>query len=251
MTNAINVHVKGDWFPVMNQEKLLESNIASYKTLKRGPYGHSQVEAYGGAAQKLRAIEKEGRLHRVVAAYQYPLPKQVDAIAFPREMKGEKFIHSSVNNRTGFSEMDAERREPTGAVRCSFALDLESSDDDSVTCSVGSCSITSNNSYKLHHYAGFIEDTDGHCSDAESFCQREYEEGNSLLPTKEELAAEIHRLELHAYRCTIEALHASGPLSWEQEALVTNLRLSLHISNDEHLMEVRNLVSADNSIPSR
>ncbi|KAK8486496.1 hypothetical protein V6N11_061146 [Hibiscus sabdariffa] len=24
----------------------------------------------------------------------------------------------------------------------------------------------------------------------------------------------IHKIELHAYRCTLEALHASGPLSW-------------------------------------
>ncbi|BBH08456.1 Plant Tudor-like RNA-binding protein [Prunus dulcis] len=33
-------------------------------------------------------------------------------------------------------------------------------------------------------------------SDAESICQLGYEEGNSLLPAKEELAAEIHRAEL-------------------------------------------------------
>ncbi|KAF2317994.1 hypothetical protein GH714_041320 [Hevea brasiliensis] len=105
--------------------------------------------------------------------------------------------------------------------------------------------------YKQEVCDGFIEAVDGYSSDAESFCQWRYEEENIPFPTKDELAAEIHRLELYAYRCTMEALYASGPLSWEQEALVTNLRLSLHISNDEHLMEVRNLVSADNSIPSR
>ncbi|KAI3986304.1 hypothetical protein MKX01_002149 [Papaver californicum] len=63
-------------------------------------------------------------------------------------------------------------------------------------------------------------------------------------PTKGELSAEIPRLELHAYRCTMEALYASGPLSWEQEELVTNLCLALNISNDEHLMEIKSLVSA-------
>ncbi|KAF2310693.1 hypothetical protein GH714_016334 [Hevea brasiliensis] len=88
--------------------------------------------------------------------------------------------------------------------------------------------------------SGFTEDIDGYGSDAESFCQWGYGEENIPFPMKEELAAEIHRLELHAYRCTMEALYASGPLSWEQEALVTNLRLSLHISNDEHLMEYLN-----------
>ena len=168
-------------------------------------------------------------------------------------MLGEKYIHASVNNRTGLSEVHANRRKPNGAVGCNFAENLETNDADSVTCSVGSCSVSSNNLYKLPHRVstGPIEDVDGQCSDAESFCPRGDEEGNCLVPTKEELTAEIHKIELHAYRCTMEALHASGPLSWEQEALVTNLRLSLNISNDEHLMELRNLISADSSIRIR
>ncbi|KAF5459120.1 hypothetical protein F2P56_023100 [Juglans regia] len=160
-------------------------------------------------------------------------------------MLGENVINASSNNRTtGISEVDVERRKSTGTFGCSFA-NLESNFANGVSCSVGSCSITSSSSYKLPHNVstGHIKDDDGHSSDAESFFQWGYEEGNSLLTTKEELAAEIHRLELHAYRCTIEALHASGPLSWEQEEMVTNLRILLHISNDEHLMELRNLVS--------
>ncbi|KDP32359.1 hypothetical protein JCGZ_13284 [Jatropha curcas] len=242
-------HVKGDSFPIKNDEK---SNIVSCRTLKRGLYDYKQVEAFDGAAQKFRAVEKEGRLHRVIAANESSLPRQVDDVAFPNGMVGVKFIHFSFNNQTGFSDMDAERRKQTGAVGCSSAMELESNiQPDNSCCSVGSCSITSNNCDKLHHYAGFVEDINGHYSDAESSCWWGYEEGHISLPTKEELATEIHRLELHAYRCTMEALYAAGPLSWEQEALVTNLRLSLHISNDEHLMEVRNLVSADNSIPSR
>ncbi|XP_076911906.1 uncharacterized protein LOC143570024 [Bidens hawaiensis] len=54
----------------------------------------------------------------------------------------------------------------------------------------------------------------------------------------------VHGLELHAYRFTLEALYASGPLSWDKEALLTNLRINLHISNDEHLKELRNLISS-------
>ncbi|KAJ0090757.1 hypothetical protein Patl1_13140 [Pistacia atlantica] len=251
----MNLHVNNDCFPVKNSVNVHESHIASSKTLKRGsPLCHSQAEGYTGAAEKLRRIDKDGRLHPVIAANPSSLPEQVEAVAFPREMMGEIYIHPSFNDgTTGVSEVEAERRKSTGAVGCSLAVNLDSSDAHSVTCSVGSCSIDSNNSYKLPHHvsAGPIEDSDGNFSDAESFCQLRHEEGNCLLPTKEELAAEIHRLELHAYRSTMEALHASGPLSWEQEALVTNLRLSLHISNDEHLMQIRNLVSADNSIPIR
>ncbi|KAI5320538.1 hypothetical protein L3X38_040246 [Prunus dulcis] len=152
-------------------------------------------------------------------------------------------------------EREGKRLRVISANLCTFSeqVDVALNDADSVTCSVGSCSIGSNDSYKSPPpvSASSTEDFDDQLSDAESICQLGYEEGNSLLPAKEELAAEIHRLELHAYRCTIGALHASGPLSWEQEELVTNLRLSLHISNDEHLMELRNLVSGDNSIHIR
>ena len=242
---------KDNCFTVKNNASFQESHIASSRTLKRGsPCGYSQVEAYAGGAKKFRLTQKEGRLHRAAAANASLLPEKVEAVASSREMQGENYVHSSFNNRlTGYSEMDLERAKTNGAVGCSRAGNLGHSDADSVMCSVGSCSITSNNLYKLpHHFStGPAENDD--CSDAESFCRWGYEEGNCLLPTKEELAAEIHRLELHAYRCTMEALHASGPLSWEQETLVTNLRLSLHISNDEHLMELRNLVSVDTSIP--
>lgn len=220
--------------------------------MKRG--GHSRVEAYVEPPPKFRAIENEGSCHRA-RVRNPPTPlKQVHGVGFPRDVIAEECIPASVNNRkTGISDMDIERRKQTGAVGCSFGENLESNDADSVTCSVGSCSITSRNSYKLQFpvSAGPFEDVDGPFSDAESVCQRGYEEGNCSPPTQEELAAEIHRLELHAYRCTIEALHASGPLSWEQEALMTNLRLSLHISNDEHLMELRNLISSENSLPFR
>ncbi|KAJ6845333.1 uncharacterized protein M6B38_289830 [Iris pallida] len=51
--------------------------------------------------------------------------------------------------------------------------------------------------------------------------------------SKEELAEQIHQLELNAYRCTMVALYASGPISWDQEAMMTNLCLMLHISNDD------------------
>ncbi|XP_017628576.1 uncharacterized protein LOC108471473 [Gossypium arboreum] len=54
----------------------------------------------------------------------------------------------------------------------------------------------------------------------------------------------IHELELCAYKSTMEALFASGPLSWEQETLFTNLCLSRKISDEEHLFQLRHLLSA-------
>ncbi|XP_044464260.1 uncharacterized protein LOC123194857 isoform X3 [Mangifera indica] len=216
----MDLHVNDDLFPVKNSVNVHESHVASSKTLKRGsPCFLSQVEGDTGAAEKLRRIDKHGRLHRVVAANPCSL---IEAVAFPREMLGEIYIHPSCNDgMMGISDFEAERKKSTGAVGCSLAVNFDSNDAHSVTSSVGSCSIDSNTSYKLpcHVSAGAIEDSDGNFSDAESSCQLRHEEGNCLLPTKEELAVEIHRLELHAYRSTMEALYASGPLSWEQEAL--------------------------------
>ncbi|KAF8393261.1 hypothetical protein HHK36_021502 [Tetracentron sinense] len=244
----MKLRVGDDCFPVENNNTFQESLMVSSRTLKRGsPYCSSQVEAYTGAARKTRAIEREGTRRRMVSVCASPLNEKVDAVASPREMLGEKYMHASFNNKTtGFYEMDLERGKSKGVDEYFLARSLESNDADSTECSVGSCSSTSYNPYKfpLHSLADPNQDMDNHFSDVESFCGREYEVEKCPLPTKEELAAEIHRLELHAYRCTMEALHASGPLSWEQEALVTNLRLTLHISNDEHLMELRNLVSS-------
>ncbi|KAK8682921.1 hypothetical protein V6N13_039000 [Hibiscus sabdariffa] len=235
-----NRHVKDECGPVNTKVNYQDSVMASSRSLKRGCY--SQVSAAAG--QKLRAVERNERLYRLVVANPSIL-EQVDAVAFPRDMLGEKYVHAY--NRTGLSEVHGDRGKRNGAVGCYFAEHLGTNDADSVTCSVGSCSVSSNNFYRLRHCVstGPIEVVDGECSDAESFCPRGDKEGNCLLSTEEELAAEIHKIELHAYRCTLEALHASGPLSWELETIVTNLRCSLHISNDEHLMELRNLISAD------
>ncbi|KAI4344089.1 hypothetical protein L6164_011359 [Bauhinia variegata] len=253
MTTArTRLSVNNEYHPDKREENFLEAHLFPLKTLKRGYL--SQVEAYAEPPQKFRAIQIEGWYHKARVSNPPTLLKKVDGAAFPRDVLAEEYIPASVRNRKiGISEMDIERRKQTGAVGCSYPVNVESNYANSVPCSVGSCSVTSSNSYKLCHSvsAGPLEDVDGSFSDAESVCQMGHEERNCSLPTQEELAAEIHRLELHAYRCIIEALHASGPLSWEKEALVSNLRLSLHISNDEHLLELRNLISSESSIPIR
>ncbi|XP_054821723.1 uncharacterized protein LOC129320339 isoform X2 [Prosopis cineraria] len=186
------------------------------KTLKRR--SHPYVGLYAEPPQKLRATDNENRCQRARAANPPTLCKQVDGIVFPRDIP-----------------------------------DNIETIDDSVSSCVGSCSVIGGNWNKLRYpvYAIAAEDLEGATSDAESACHCRYEEGNCFLSSEEEMQAEIHRLELHAYHCIIEALHASGPLSWEQEALITNLRLSLHISNDEHSKEIKNLISSENSIHVR
>lgn len=229
---------------VMNDNLLVNKKRkinAPSRSQERGSEGHI------GAADKFRSVEKVGRLHRLIAVDPSLLSDQIDV--FPGDLLVRTDIHPCYNN-VEFSKVEMERRKPNGTVGCYLAENFESNDAPDVTCSVGSCS-TDSNKLPQHVSAGHMDDSDANFSDAASYCHFEYEEGNCLPPTKKKLADEIHRLELHAYRCTMEALHALGPLSWEKEALVTNLRLSLNISNDEHLMEIRNLISADNSIPFR
>ncbi|CAL5438673.1 unnamed protein product [Camellia sinensis] len=250
---GMNFPVNKELCAAKSNNNFQESHIVSSRTLKRGlPDCYSQVDAPARTSQKFKVIAKEGRCRCLLAAYPSPLPEKIYAVLSHREMQGEKNCYTSFNSRTThFTKVDVEREKPSGAVGCLHAISLEPNDADNITCSVASCSITSNDSFKLrcNFSRGPVEDTEGDCSDAESVCHRGFKEGNCFLPSQVELAEEIHRLELDAYRCTIEALHALGPLSWEQETFVTNLRLSLNISNDEHLMELRNLVSTATSIP--
>lgn len=178
------------------------------------------------------------------------LPEKIDDYVYTRKLLGETNRYSPLGNGVmHLSEMN-ERRRTSHAMRNSCMRILDH--DDADTSSVGSCSVANNHwEWPCRILPCPNEVADDHSSDAESTCQMYNEATNCIVPTEEELAAEIHRLELHAYRCTMEALHASGPLSWDQESLITNLRISLHISNDEHLMELRNLISNASSIPTR
>ncbi|XVF26653.1 hypothetical protein REPUB_Repub14bG0036300 [Reevesia pubescens] len=77
---------------------------------------------------------------------------------------------------------------------------------------------------------------------SEKGCGEEVSSGSTSL----ELGSDMHRLELHAYRQALQALYASGPLTWAEEAKVNNLRRTLNISNDEHLRELKKLRHDDN-----
>lgn len=192
----INLNFEDDQIPVRHEENFWKSYISSSKTLKRENY--LQVEVYHGEAKKFRAIEKDGRVNRVVAADPSTLLEQEDAVAYPREITGEKCLLASINRKKfGFSETHTERRDRNGAVGCSFAENLGSNDAESVTCSVGSCSIGGNSVYEFPHHCspGPVKD-DSHISDAESCSSSGYNEGICRFPTEEDLAAEIHRVEV-------------------------------------------------------
>lgn len=120
----------------------------------------------------------------------------------------------------------------------------EGNDFDSDACSVGSCGVSSMRADEFSNCSVEVPflSRDLLSSDAESYCRSFDKKDNLSHCSEEKVEVSIHNLELHAYRCTLEALHASGPLSWDKELLLTNLRIMLHISNDEHLTELKNLI---------
>lgn len=107
------------------------------------------------------------------------------------------------------------------------------SDDESKTSSVASCSFYNGSNRSVVHKVSQKKEFHGLFDDAESF---------SSTP-KVPLMIN-HNLEFDSYYSTMMSLYESGSLNWEQELLLTNLRLDLHISNDEHLSTIRRLLSA-------
>ena len=216
--------------------------MASSSTLKRmSPYDSSVIEAY---PRKLRDVENMGVCERFKAVATAPLLQKVDAVAYPQNIMGEKCMHTSYTN--GANQYYETGKENPCNVSTHFLERIEEPDYScSDLSSVGSCSVISSNSNKFSSdtLAGPCQEEDTLYSDAESLDVGDVDKGGSTSP-KEVVAEIIHRLELHAYHSTLEVLYASGPLSWEHEELLTNLRISLHISNDEHLMEIKNLVSS-------
>ncbi|XP_051119294.1 uncharacterized protein LOC127243362 [Andrographis paniculata] len=216
-----------------------ESSLVSSRSLKRRNSRSTVVEAQNGRAQKLRAIEKEGMKQRVPSA---PLYEKVDVVGYSKEILGETDILASHNNFTSNGHNQMERIKQNDVPGYNLVRSSELNNSDSDASSVGSCSLTkqSPGNYYGQFRSTYYQETDTSCSDAESSNGRE----TSSLPPKEVFEVSmLHRLELHAYRCTLEALYASGTLSWEQESLLTDLRITLHISNDEHLQELRHLIS--------
>ncbi|KAL8115912.1 hypothetical protein AgCh_022418 [Apium graveolens] len=222
------------------------SHIAYYRTLKRAsPYCSSLIQENSGHVKKLRAAEKEDRRHQGLPVN----VDQVDAVAHPRKNLGEKYNRSSFNNITnGYNELD--RRDLNDFIGCCVARDSESNDSDSNMSSVGSCSAISRtlNRFSTRMLVVSYQEANSLSSDAESCCGGSRDKESGGLPPEESIAESMHSLELHTYRRTLEELYASGPLSWEKEGLLTNLRITLHISNDEHLMELKNLISGGQEI---
>ncbi|KAG8477736.1 hypothetical protein CXB51_027593 [Gossypium anomalum] len=139
-------------------------------------------------AEKVRGIEVR------------PLPPSVNAV-------DENFIKQSTNRNSRM-----EYKIP----RCLYDSSMPVwSTEDNDQCSVASCSFNGDCVIPFTHK---LLDNAPHNSDPESAFPSLCGKRDLPLPSMNKVYY-IHELELRAYKLTMEALFASGPLSWEQETL--------------------------------
>ncbi|KAL5207402.1 hypothetical protein ABZP36_031837 [Zizania latifolia] len=208
------------------------------------------------ATKRFQASQIDGRCLPLVPGDSLHLMNKVDAVDSPCLMLGEKYMHDSLNNRgNGFHKTNL------AAVNTNFdhqdlVVTTQDCDTASVTSSIGSCNPCSSPYRPTHPQEYDCGDVHSSTDEPEaSISGKESPSGTddaevyvsgreSPACVNDGLREETHLLELHAYRATLMALYASGSISWEQEAMMTNLRLTLNISTDEHLSELRNLLSS-------
>lgn len=161
--------------------------------------------------------------------------RQVVDISFTRVQLDEKFIGGSTDMETKMVKATTDQFHISSTPLLS--------NEDSNQCSVASCSSNDFDDRPAENVHTSVEKISNN-SDAESSFPSLSGKKHEFPSSRHKLEIDIHELELHAYESTVQALYASGPLSWEQESLLTNLRLSLNISDEEHLLQLRQLLSA-------
>ncbi|XP_020590385.1 uncharacterized protein LOC110031502 [Phalaenopsis equestris] len=228
----------------MQANKNIEDSYQSVarNVKKRSRSCLQEVEKCTGPLRKKTAVEKEGFRHGVFGCN--PMLEKVDAVPPSQTLLGERNRRNSLINidRGIFEAIQVVQRENADSEHY-LRLMQERTDAESVSSSVGSCGANKSPYRSTGHH---FNDSGQYMESHNDFLQASAALGREAsFPTKEALHQAIHSLELHAYRSTMAAFFASGPINWEQEALLTNLRQMLHISIDEHLMELKNLANLD------
>ncbi|KAH9619010.1 hypothetical protein KSS87_000437 [Heliosperma pusillum] len=191
-------------------------------------------EEYSESIQKRRSVNKESQF-RVIHEDSYSFIGNADSRGNLKAKMGNDNLQILTMKGTNYS--NADRINHGDALL--FALTSNSKDCVSVLSSVGSCSDIDPLSDRVlsHASTSYCQEADSLCSDTDSITLLGDEEGKSVGECQDTF--KTHELDLRSYRYALETLHASGPLSWDQEIMLTDLRMKLYVSNDEHLMELR------------
>lgn len=215
-------------------QEVPESNLPP-KSLKRSFSDHSSTaKVYSKCSQKRRLVDNAVELDAIDG----------DAYSFTGKVENP-------TNQRGNLGKDTMQNFTKKTIRSNNAYSrnhddfLGLNDCVSTMSSVASCSITNAISDRLlsHSSAGSRQDSASLCSDADSHSHLGSEEEMCVDQLERGDVLRTHELDLYGYRCVLETLYASGPLSWQQETALTNLRMKLYVSNDEHLSELRRLRS--------
>ncbi|KAL1193324.1 DUF724 domain-containing protein 9 [Cardamine amara subsp. amara] len=229
--------------PLVNRMVPEETSDASLRMLKRASPcdWYESAESCTNSCKKIRSMEEEGHQHWFASSSM----QKVDppSASCSGRMGGK--MRCVNNNKSGFRQMVRVRSKSFSECVGTGNSVSNGCYDDTDTCSVGSCSPISYDESDMP--TSFLDGADSCNSDAESSkeafsCREEEARWKHSLPGGE--AVRSCRPELYSYRSTLRKLFASGPLNWDLETSLTDLRLSLNISTDEHLMELRNLKSA-------
>jgi len=182
-----------------------------------------------GKKQKVAAYEVR-QLTKNVLPLNMSDRNDIDGNSFYRPLSGRCYDLAKNNNA---------KRKPDCKVLPSSGIPLHIREANE--CSVASCSVnyleycTNDEEQSVRISSCFPDDAMSACPSISA------QENNNVCSYS--LHMNVHELELHAYQSTVKAFHAAGPLTWEQESLLTNLRLSLNISNEEHLLQLKHLLS--------
>lgn len=186
-------------------------------------------------------VRRTGKKQRV-AAYE---PRQVTRNASPlkisatKDIGGNRFSRPLSGRCNDLAKSNNAKRKLDCKVLPSSEIPLHAREENE--CSVASCSVnyleycTNDDEQSVGIHGCFPDDAMSTCPSMSA------QENNNVDGSG--LHMNVHELELQAYQSTVRAFHAAGPLTWEQESLLTNLRLSLNISNEEHLLQLRRLLS--------
>ncbi|KNA15377.1 hypothetical protein SOVF_098780 [Spinacia oleracea] len=229
MQKMAHMQTQGDLNILKDQKFVLLS-----KTRKRSLEDYlSNDEAYLECGQQQNAVNKEVE-HHVEDSYSFT--GKVQTPGKLRKILGKEKVQISKEttkfNNTSYKKYD--NPQPLGRT-----FEHDCVDDKS---SVGS------NSNCDAHFDRLVSHLSSSCSQdsdsAESVNHKGDDEGMSPGHSKRVDTLRSHELELSSYRSTLEALYACGPLSWELETYLTNLRQKYSVSTDEHLVELRRLKSS-------
>ncbi|EAZ02975.1 hypothetical protein OsI_25115 [Oryza sativa Indica Group] len=185
-----------------------------------------------GASKKRRVDAHE--VHRQTRK---PQPLKVSA---KNDIHRDLFCRPSSERYNDLAKNNLTKRKPDSIVRPPSQMPLQVREENE--CSVASCSVNfSEHSMNTDTQSVGVRNSfpDDAMSSCPSMLRQESDNVHGC-----DFKMDVHELELQAYQSTVRAFYALGPLTWEQESLLTNLRLSLNITNEEHLLQLRHLLSS-------